>query len=86
MITRTNAILAAFVLALSSGALAQNISLGPVGNWEDGSADVAIMGQDGPEPVGNIAGDGMITLALPANSEAGRPLADLVAIDAEKLG
>ena len=77
MITRTNAILAAFVLALSSGALAQNISLGPVGNWEDGSADVAIMGQDGPEPVGNIAGDGMITLALPANSEAGRPLADL---------
>lgn len=83
MTTRTTAISAAFILALSSAALAQTISLGPIGNWEGGSADVAIMSRDGPESAGNITGDGRVTLALPMSSREGRPLADLFLCNTE---
>lgn len=70
-------------LAMSSSVFAQEISFGPVGDWEGGSADVALMGMDGPEPVGSINTDGMMTVALPASAEEGRALADLFGCSTE---
>jgi len=83
MTTRTTFIATAVGLAFSSGVLAQDLSLGPVGNWEGGDAEVAIMGRDGPEPVGSINADGTVTVALPASSEEGRPFASLFGCDTE---
>ncbi len=83
MKTTMSAIATSVGLAMSGGVFAQDLSFGPVGNWDGGSAEVALMGMDGPEPVGSINADGMMTVALPASAEEGRPLADLFGCDTE---
>lgn len=83
MTARTNAIAAAVGLTLGSGVLAQDTTFGPVGNWEGESAEVALMGREGPEPVGSIDGEGLVTIALPASAEQGRLLADMFTCNSE---
>lgn len=77
MTTGTHILAAVAGLVLSSGVLAQTVSIGPVGNWEGGSADVAKMGREGPEPIGRIDSSGLVSVELPANSEEGRPFASM---------
>lgn len=72
MTTKETAIAVAVGIALSSAALAETITIGPVGNWDGASAEVAIMGYDGPEPVGSIDSAGAVTVKLAASSEEGR--------------
>lgn len=83
MATPTYAIATAVGLALSSSVFAQETQLGPVGNWQGSSADVALMSREGPEPVGGINDAGLVTVALPASDEEGRPFASIFGCNTE---
>lgn len=48
--------------------------VGRVSPWGSGSADLMLLGADGPIAIGSIANDGMVTLNLPATVRATQPL------------
>lgn len=61
---------------VASGAIAESLQLGPVTQWDGGSAEVAMIEMDGPVVVGSIGEDGILSIDLPApEGDDGRPLA-----------
>lgn len=68
--------LALTALSVACGATAENLQLGPVTQWEGGTAEVAMIEMDGPVIVGSIGEDGVISVELPVpEGDNDRPFA-----------
>lgn len=65
-------------LSVACGATAESLQLGPVTQWEGGTAEVAMIEMDGPVIVGSIGEDGVISVELPVpEGDNGRPFAEV---------